>query len=63
MLNAGILQSASAPVAIKQDLKKQSLAALQRIMQVLSNGPIYKLAQVKAMVKDWNTKLASQSIQ
>lgn len=61
MLNAGIIQSTSAPVAVNKDLRKQSLLALQRIMQVLSNGPIYKLAQAKAMVKDWSTKLTGQN--
>jgi len=38
MLNAGIIQSTSGPVTVKKDLRKQSLLALQRIMQFLVMG-------------------------
>ncbi|KAH8548184.1 hypothetical protein BGW37DRAFT_187254 [Umbelopsis sp. PMI_123] len=60
LLNAGILPSRT-PVIIKKDLRKRSLAALQRIIQVIRNGPIFKLAQAQAMVNDWSSKLANST--
>jgi hypothetical protein len=61
LLNAGILQARS-PMVIKKDLRKKSLVALQRIIQVISNGPIFKLAQAQAMVNDFSSKLANSTL-
>ncbi|KAG2179727.1 hypothetical protein INT44_006575 [Umbelopsis vinacea] len=60
LLNAGIIQ-ARTPMVIKKDLRKKSLAALQRIIQVISNGPIFKLAHAQAMVNDFSNKLANST--
>ncbi|KAJ2960297.1 hypothetical protein NQZ79_g4325 [Umbelopsis isabellina] len=60
MLNAGILPG-TRPVNIKPDVRKRSLEAIERIMQVLSNGPIYKLTHARTMVNQWRTILSGTS--